>query len=118
MADKDKRYSKNGPFYRTGDIDYSKGNNAKPDNSNNAKPDNNNKAKKSLLPEVPTYTDSLSVHMQNSAQKEYNMNSSWNDISTAVQEKFGQLDVSNFKIDPSQITNVKETRKKYNLPRK
>ena len=110
MADKDKRYSKNGPFYRTGDIDYSKG--------NNAKPDNNNKAKKSLLSEVPTYTDSLSVHMQNSAQKEYNMNSSWNDISTAVQKKFGQLDVSNFKIDPSQITNVKETRKKYNLPRK
>ena len=101
---------KTGPFYKTGDINYSKG--------NPAKPDNKNKAKRSRLSEVPTYTDSLSVHMQNSAQKEYNMNSSWNDISTAVQKKFGQLDVSNFKIDPSQITNVKETRKKYNLPRK
>ena len=103
----------NSPFYKTGESKsalFNKG--------HNGKPGHNHGTQRYQKTEVPSYTDSLSVYMQNNAQKQYKMDSSWNDISMAAQDKFGKMNVSNFKPNPKKIHNVEETRAKYNLPQK
>jgi hypothetical protein len=62
------------------------------------------------IKKAPSSTDSLAVYMRNSDSR-----SIYKPIADAAERKHGTIDVSKFDVMKSRTTNVKKTRKNYNL---